>query len=292
MNNYTPLSVQQLGSPVPPGKKTSMSMRSKVVLLSTFVLLMGVVSGYVLLSNRLSSNSQASGTVPSCPSGTNYLFSGTGDLKVGNSTNFGGRISSIVNGPSSIWTMENRDGRPMAKYGYTMAVEFSSSVYLDSVLIYDNDPKSGEHAWKLNGISLPTTSDNTWYPTAYSIHLNTNKLTFDYGGDSAHYNVCVKTVSASPTPKPTSTPSPSHSPTPSPTLVPSPTATPVPTATLTPTPTCTPRPACLDAVPRCLIPEPATGWCPTTPTLSPTSCPVPASVTNVRISCPICSGQQ
>jgi hypothetical protein len=30
----------------------------------------------------------------------------------------------------------------------------------------------------------------------------------------------------------------------------------------TPTPTCTPRPACLDATPRCLMPEPANGWCP------------------------------
>ena len=34
--------------------------------------------------------------------------------------------------------------------------------------------------------------------------------------------------------------------------------------TLTPTPICTPRPACLDSEPICLIPEPATGWCPTT----------------------------
>lgn len=30
----------------------------------------------------------------------------------------------------------------------------------------------------------------------------------------------------------------------------------------TPTPTCEKRPACLDATPRCMIPEPANGWCP------------------------------
>lgn len=30
----------------------------------------------------------------------------------------------------------------------------------------------------------------------------------------------------------------------------------------TPTPTCMKRPACLDATPRCMIPEPASGWCP------------------------------
>jgi hypothetical protein len=29
-----------------------------------------------------------------------------------------------------------------------------------------------------------------------------------------------------------------------------------------PTPTCMPRPACLDSEPRCMIPEPANGWCP------------------------------
>jgi len=39
-------------------------------------------------------------------------------------------------------------------------------------------------------------------------------------------------------------------------------------STLTPTPTCMNRPACLDATPRCLIAEPANGWCPET---SPTT---------------------
>ena len=29
-----------------------------------------------------------------------------------------------------------------------------------------------------------------------------------------------------------------------------------------PFPSCVPRPACLDSVPRCLVPEPANGWCP------------------------------
>ena len=34
--------------------------------------------------------------------------------------------------------------------------------------------------------------------------------------------------------------------------------------TVTPKLTCVPRPACLDAVPRCAIVEPSSGWCPTT----------------------------
>ncbi len=40
------------------------------------------------------------------------------------------------------------------------------------------------------------------------------------------------------------------------------TATPSPTSPYL-TPTCFPRPACLDATPRCMIAEPAGGWCPT-----------------------------
>lgn len=50
-----------------------------------------------------------------------------------------------------------------------------------------------------------------------------------------------------------------------------PLATPSPIAESTPTPTCMPRPACLDANPRCLIPEPASGWCPVKPTPTPKS---------------------
>ncbi len=55
-------------------------------------------------------------------------------------------------------------------------------------------------------------------------------------------------------------------------------ATPTPSASVTPSamvsPTCQPRPACLDATPRCLMPEPAGGWCPTpTPTPSITTPP-------------------
>jgi DNA repair exonuclease SbcCD ATPase subunit len=37
------------------------------------------------------------------------------------------------------------------------------------------------------------------------------------------------------------------------------------------TTTCKPRPACLDTTPRCMIMEPANGWCPNTPTPSDTA---------------------
>lgn len=46
-----------------------------------------------------------------------------------------------------------------------------------------------------------------------------------------------------------------------------------PTPRATPS-SCQPRPACLDLKPRCLLPEPADGWCPTLSpsTLSPRAC--------------------
>lgn len=53
-----------------------------------------------------------------------------------------------------------------------------------------------------------------------------------------------------------------------------PRVTPLPTPPLTPPASCLPRPSCLDSKPRCLLPEPADGWCPSslpTPSLSPVS---------------------
>ncbi|HVA96353.1 MAG TPA: RICIN domain-containing protein [Candidatus Acidoferrales bacterium] len=48
-----------------------------------------------------------------------------------------------------------------------------------------------------------------------------------------------------------------------------------PTPTTAPPPSCAPRPPCLDTIPRCLIAEPAWGWCPVIPT--PTSTPGPSN---------------
>ncbi|MCL5784464.1 MAG: dockerin type I repeat-containing protein [Patescibacteria group bacterium] len=42
-----------------------------------------------------------------------------------------------------------------------------------------------------------------------------------------------------------------------------------------PTPSCTPKPPCLDAIPRCLMAEPATGWCSITPAPTKTLTPTP-----------------
>lgn len=91
--------------------------------------------------------------------------------------------------------------------------------------------------------------------------------------------------SASPTPKPSNTPTPKPSATPTPkpsstpTTTPKPTNTPTPTVTPKPSPTVTPKPSSTPTT----TPKPSV-------TPSPTACSVPASVTNVKIKCPICSG--
>lgn len=53
--------------------------------------------------------------------------------------------------------------------------------------------------------------------------------------------------------------------------------------TPTPVATCIPRPSCLDSIPRCMIAEPAEGWCTKTPTPRPTIRP-PAG------ECQLCGG--
>ncbi len=189
-------------------------------------------------------------SAPVCPSGTSILFTTLGTMSVGQSTNFGGKLSSVVNGPTSIWDVADKEGQRAANNGYSLVVDFSSNVYLDSALIYDNDPKTGETPSKINGKSMPITPDNTWYPSPVSLALTTNKLTFAYGGDSPHFNICVKTVSTTPTNTPTKAPTatPTKTVTPTPTI----TKTPTPSPTNTTLPSATPNPTITSVAPTCL----------------------------------------
>lgn len=58
---------------------------------------------------------------------------------------------------------------------------------------------------------------------------------------------------------------------------------PTPTSpTPSPKPSCMPRPACLNAKPPCQVAQPASGWCPTTTTPTPTSIACPQVVTPAR----------
>lgn len=55
-----------------------------------------------------------------------------------------------------------------------------------------------------------------------------------------------------------------------------------------PIPSCIPRPKCLDATPRCMISEPAQGWCPvTSPTPTPTCTPRPVTSCTGGVNCKI-----
>lgn len=48
---------------------------------------------------------------------------------------------------------------------------------------------------------------------------------------------------------------------------------------------CLPRPACLDSKPSCLLPQPAEGWCPATPSPITSFSPRPSPSASPRPSC-------
>lgn len=200
-----------------------------------------------LITNRQSIRSRAS-AASSCPSGTQYLFTSSTNLRVGSTVALGGKIENTQSNP----TMESRDGVPLVMSLQTMKVGFPNNVVLDTALIFDNDPKQGEKPWSINGQSLPVTGGGNWGPP-YKLNQITNVMNFDNGGDSPHFNICVKETS--PQPSPTPIPKPSSTPTP--------TITPTPESTLTETP----------------IPS-------VTP--SPSICPKPNPVTDVKITCEAC----
>lgn len=191
------------------------------------------------------------GVTGKCPAGTELLFAKTGGLSNGQTVGFGGTVSSL----DGSWIVESRGGALLANAGRKITVTFSNEVTLDTVLIYDNDPKSGEKPWSINGKELPVTNDNSWGPP-FKLNQKTKIMIFDYGGDSPHFNICLTKTNV-----PTSTPKPSPSLTPKPT----------PKISVTPKPSSTTKPS-------------------VTPTLP--ACPAPKKVVNVRINCPNCEGGQ
>lgn len=238
---------------------------NKKIILSIVSLIVVIFIGLTiyLISNRQTLFSQATGP-QNCPSGTQLLFPSSTSLKVGSTVALGGTIEAF-NGTSHDGTavMESRDGVPMIRYVVTIKVKFPTNVILDSALIWDNDPKTGETPWTINGVSLPKTANNVWAPL-FKLNQTTNVMSFANGGDSSHINVCVKNA-----PNPTATPFPSNTKTPTPikTFTPTPTKTQSPTQTRTPTPT--------EGI---------------TPSITPTpsACPLPKPVTNIKVNCPLC----
>jgi hypothetical protein len=155
-----------------------------------------------------------------CPPNTELLFSKSGNLNTGDGVAVGGTVSSS----EGSWKVGSRNGVLMAEDGSKLSVNFPNLVYLDTALIYDNDPKSGESPWSINGKSLPVTDNNKWAPP-FKLDISSTQMNFDYGGDSPHFNVCVKeqsipTNTPTPIPSNTNTPTPTFSPSPTPTLPP------------------------------------------------------------------------
>ena len=165
--------------------------------------------------------------LPSCPANTTLLFSKAGRLSVGDTLEASGELTL----EEGSWSVGSRNGILMAEGGRTMRVDFPKPTLLDTVLIFDNDPKSGEQPWSINGTSLTVTDGGKWAPP-FKLNLTTTQMNFDNGGDSPHFNICIKEVTT-----PTSTPTPTLK------LTPTPHSTPTPTITPTPPPI---GAACLD----------------------------------------------
>jgi len=114
--------------------------------------------------------------------------------------------------------------------------------------------------------------------------------------DERNQTIKIEVIVSSAEPAPTVSPTLPPCPTTQGVMQPGTASRPCP-VTPTPTPTCLPRPACLDATPRCLLAEPAGGWC-----QSPTPIPIPiggvvgGGVIGIcplgSSNCSVCSGNQ
>ncbi len=209
-------------------------------------------------------------TSSKCPSGTELLFAKIGTLSTNQSLALGGKVSSLTGS----WAVEDQDGVLMAAHGSKMTVQFSQSVILDTVLIFDNDPKTGEKPWSINGTALTTTGNDQWAPP-FKLNQKATSMVFDYGGDSPHFNICLKPESVptvTPTKKLTPTPTVKITPTPTKKLTPTPTVKPskTPTPSLSVTPSISPTEGPTPTIPACVIPQP---------------------VTNVHVVCPYCGAE-
>jgi|SRR3989344_3320696 len=211
-------------------------MNKKTLIISSIVIvtLFFVFLTVYLITSRQIFGPRAGGTPPSCPNGTQLLFTLSTSLKVGSPVALDGKITSLSGNPN----MENRNGVPLVQYVPSFKVTFPKKILLDSALIFDNDPKKNEQPWTINGVTLPATGGGSWGPL-FKLGQVTDAVSFDHGGDSSHINVCVKENES-----PTSTPTPEPSDTPAPTeeLTPTPTEEPTPTPSHTPTPSSCPLP--------------------------------------------------
>lgn len=115
--------------------------------------------------------------VLACPVGTLPLFDSRGHLLTGKVVSNVGRIR--IKSIDSVSLVSVRQ----------LSIVFDRSVHIDSVILFDNDPKAGESGWWLNGMQLPVTGQKQW--TMYQMNQDVTELNFSMGDDSSHWNACI-----------------------------------------------------------------------------------------------------
>lgn len=132
---------------------------------------------------------EASVPAPMCPVGTMPLFAWKGNLKAGDMTNAGGHVTNT----EGAWKVGSKEGQLMAssKEGGLLVVKFPTDVYVDSALVYDNDPSSGETGLVVNELPMPTTPDHGW--ATQELGWLSSWVVIE-GEDSAYINLCVYTL--------------------------------------------------------------------------------------------------
>jgi hypothetical protein len=121
-----------------------------------------------------------------CPDGTRPLFNSSMTIVEGMTLDNGIRLVGV----KGKWTVEERDGISLLTGGRKITILFPDKTYVDSMVIFDHDPKQDESGWMLDGKSIPHTLKRS-YGELYLIQSLERQLNFDNGDDSAHFNICL-----------------------------------------------------------------------------------------------------
>lgn len=122
-----------------------------------------------------------------CPAGTTPLFTTPGRIDVGTVVAGGGVVTSV----KGEWYVEWKGDTLLATAGRSITIVFPEDVYVEGVLVFDNDPKDGQLPWRIDGKPIPTTPNDSWGPM-FKIYSLEGQLDFENGNDSPHFNVCVR----------------------------------------------------------------------------------------------------
>lgn len=254
MQNYTPLDVSSV-IPPPRAPKNSIGTRAKIALLSGFVMLVGVVSGFLLISNGVIFQNQAWETSQSATAKCNS--NGTIDIEA----------KFTNNEPDQPWQAMD-----------VKAKDLQTGVEADMGTVLPGGQS------KTVTIQTNRESLNSGV-VQFSLEWTQQSRT-DVDTRSASYQAAGPCIS----PTPTVTPTPTNTPTPTP--VPQcgsscQSDAGCPSSTKCSGGKCV-LDACLESGTVC-EPDKCTVIPPTpTPTPTPTSCPVPEKVNNIKVTCPNC----